>query len=244
MKNINYIVTGSVDAMGNDYAVTVRVLDVSSGQYPHNVDSFMGGGSELHKGVNDLMTKFIAGMSNVADATAAYKIGGPGPAGGIVFYDKGFVTDGWRYMEAAPTDFSAQWGAYGQSMSDTDTSVGSGKRNTQLIVERLKQLGESEAAAQLCAAMDVNGYKDWFLPSKGELNYMCWNLKLKGLGGFGSGWYWSSSQSNNLSAWAQRFFYYGYTEEQYNKFIEEYSFIEQYSFIKNLTGSVRAVRAF
>lgn len=39
----------------------------------------------------------------------AYKIGSDGPAGGIVFYDKGSVSDGWRYLEAAPSDFAYSW---------------------------------------------------------------------------------------------------------------------------------------
>ena len=38
-------------------------------------------------------------------------IGKKGPASGIVFYDKGIVSDGWRYLEAAPanTEFNADW---------------------------------------------------------------------------------------------------------------------------------------
>jgi hypothetical protein len=38
------------------------------------------------------------------------------------------------------------------------------------------------------------GYKDWFLPSAAELNLLYKNLAAAGLGNFGGGWYWSSSQ--------------------------------------------------
>jgi len=37
---------------------------------------------------------------------AALKVGDEGPAGGAVFYDKGKFTDGWRFLEAAPEDFT------------------------------------------------------------------------------------------------------------------------------------------
>ena len=39
-----------------------------------------------------------------------YKIGDTGPAGGIIFYDKGSKTDGWRYLEAAPADLRVVYG--------------------------------------------------------------------------------------------------------------------------------------
>jgi hypothetical protein len=94
-----------------------------------------------------------------------YKIRDRGPAGGYVFYDKGNASDGWQYLEAAPveTEFKADWGGYkvletkdkhGQnqieyiSVENTDTVVGSGKYNTELIVKRLQELGETERAAQ------------------------------------------------------------------------------------------------
>lgn len=40
-----------------------------------------------------------------------YQIGDRGPAGGIVFYDKGRVSEGWRYLEAASSDLdgSMNW---------------------------------------------------------------------------------------------------------------------------------------
>ena len=40
-----------------------------------------------------------------------YKVGDIGPAGGYVFYDKGFYSDGWRYIEAAPADLKVIDGA-------------------------------------------------------------------------------------------------------------------------------------
>jgi TolB-like protein len=238
LQNISYIVTGSLDAMGNDYAITVRVLDVSNGRFSHSDNDFMGSGSrDLYNGINGLMTKFVSGMSTgeggvIVQGTGAgktYNIGDFGPAGGIVFYDKGVFSNGWRYLEAAPaeTEFTAQWGAYQRDVPGTGAGVGSGKRNTEIIIERLNSFGESGRAAQLCANLNFDGYKDWFLPSKDELDLMYKNLKQKRLGGFGDRWYWSSSQSDSNLAWSQ-----------------DFSNGRQYLSGKNNTYSVRAVRAF
>jgi hypothetical protein len=66
-------------------------------------------------------------------------------------------------------------------------------------------LGDTGRAAQLAAAFTINGYADWFLPSKDELNQMYRFLKLNMLGNFSNNGYWSSSQANNDSAWHQSF---------------------------------------
>lgn len=34
----------------------------------------------------------------------SYRVHGKGPAGGLIFFDKGSVSNGWRYLEAAPLD--------------------------------------------------------------------------------------------------------------------------------------------
>ena len=135
-----------------------------------------------------------------------YIVGDTGPAGGIIFYDAGSIMNGWRYFEAALTDFSAQWGAASVNVADTGTAVGTGKQNTQLIINVLNQLGETGKAAQLCANLTFGEINDWFLPSRDELGLMYTNLKQNGLGDFGNGRYWSSSQNSSVSVWSQSFY--------------------------------------
>jgi hypothetical protein len=156
-----------------------------------------------------------------------YKIGDIGPAGGIVFYDKGIVSDGWRYLEAAParTEAEAVWGP-NMDITGTGTSVGSGMRNTQLIVAAS---GADESAARLCANLNVNEYTDWFLPSTEELDLMYKNLKLKGLGGFRDEFYWSSSQDSG---------------NYYHALTMLFSDGKQYIGYKDYSNNVRAIRGF
>jgi hypothetical protein len=183
---------------------------------------------------------FAQDANNKSGESKVYKIGDVGPAGGIVFYDKGVYSndksDGggadWRYLEAAPaeTEFSAEWGAYNFNVIGTGPTIGSGKGNTQLIIERLRTLGESGCAAQLCVKLNYKGFADWFLPSKDELDLMYKNLKQKNLGRFDAeNSYWSSSEVNTECAWYQSFKngrQYNYGNYKYNAF------------------KVRAIRAF
>jgi hypothetical protein len=105
--------------------------------------------------------------------------------------------------------------------------VGDGKRNTQIILEALRRAKETGRAAQVCAGYELNGYRDWFLPSKDELDLMYKNLKAKGVGLFSGEAYWSSSEDYNNFAWYQ---YFGDGSQNYST--------------RNSSYSVRAVRAF
>jgi len=137
----------------------------------------------------------------------SYRIGDTGPAGGIIFYDKGIFSNGWRYLEIAPAnyEFQAQWGLWDIYLKDeeilkgkTSTDIGRGKTNTEYLVSILKKHDELDRAADLCTILEINGYNDWFLPSSDELNIMYTNLKQKNLGNFQDHIYWSSSWSNDM----------------------------------------------
>lgn len=83
------------------------------------------------------------------------------------------------------------------------------------------------SAKTACEELILNGYSDWHLPLKEELNALFVNLKQVGVGGFASGYYWSSTEYNNYNAWLQNFNDGG--QSNYNK---------------NDGYNVRAVRAF
>jgi len=144
-----------------------------------------------------------------------YKIGDTGPAGGIIFYNKGHYSNGWQYLEAASSDQSA--GAAWSNIANTEigaaaqgTAIGTGLANSNAIVS---QVGHTASAAEICLdyTVDFEGvtYDDWFLPSRDELNRIYINLHLLGLGGFGSAWYWSSTEglagTGDFNAFAQLF---------------------------------------
>jgi hypothetical protein len=143
-----------------------------------------------------------------APATSSYKIGDTGPAGGIIFYDKGNNTGGWRYLEAAPqrTEAKVIW-SHERRVIDSvinQRALGLGKQNTQKIMEVFNNRGGGfDTAARTCVDLTINGFNDWFLPSFDELNWMYGNLHKKGIGEFKNerySYYWSSTQESSLSA--------------------------------------------
>jgi hypothetical protein len=138
-----------------------------------------------------------------------YKIGDTGPAGGIIFYDKGEFSDGWRYMEVAPasTEFDAHWGAYRSEDNyhideapGTRTMIGSGKRNTRIMIDYFCRWIKDDqySAAKIVDNFNYGGYSDWFIPSKDELDLIYKNIVLLDVGGFSSEGYGTSSQIYDL----------------------------------------------
>ena len=157
-----------------------------------------------------LVTLEAGSVTKVSATKTGFKFGERGPAGGIIFYDKGIMSAGWRYLEAAPSDQTDRNGILWNSSqyhsvdTRTDTAVGSGRANTKAIIT---VEGNGNYAAALCKKLTIGGFSDWFLPSKDELDLMYKNLKKAGFGSFGEGGFWSSSQKgfNTFNAWEQGF---------------------------------------
>jgi hypothetical protein len=112
------------------------------------------------------------------------EVGERGPAGGWIIVDKGEVSEGWRFLEAAPEDLSA-YGTWSFAYS-SDTGP---------------------SAEELANRYSRDGFDDWFLPAAEHLELMHAVLYTQGLGGFaGESLYWSSSQADSPgSAQAYRF---------------------------------------
>jgi hypothetical protein len=134
-----------------------------------------------------------------APPPTAYAIGDTGPAGGVVFY----VTNGGLHgLEAAPADSAnSPWGCVGTTVPQTRTAFGIGALNTAEIVTGC--VSAEVTAAEVANAFTLNGFSDWFLPSKDELYQLY--LQRNDVGGFASNYYWSSSQASADRAWFQYF---------------------------------------
>jgi uncharacterized repeat protein (TIGR02543 family) len=173
--------------------------------------TFGGWFTEVNGGGTEFTSSTVVTGDITVYAEWHYVIGDVGPAGGYIFYDKGSYSDGWRYLEAAPAS-NEEFTTWGENVTvGTDTAIGSGANNTVIIV---KKLGESAYAAKYCADLVVTKeeveYDDWFLPSRGEINYIYLNLASKNLGGFSHMQaYWSSSENIGYNVWSQYSFSVG-----------------------------------
>jgi hypothetical protein len=161
------------------------------------------------------------------------RLGEKGPGGGIVFYSGknvinkvDGVSDGGVYLEFLATDKYIAWGCKNTLVPATTLDW---KNDTPLIESVGKGAASSQAVVQTCptdtaagVALDFtnNGLSDWFLPSQGELNQLCWFVRGKvgpttqlcspddplvrtklGTYEFGNKTWWSSNDSRHDRAW-------------------------------------------
>lgn len=118
--------------------------------------------------------------------------------GGIIFY---IDATGKHGLIAATSDQSSgiHWGCDTTHIAGTSTEIGTGQANTTAIVNECSETG----AARICDDLVLNGYSDWFMPSKDELNQIY--LQRNVIGGIGNWSYWSSAEYESYRAWKQNF---------------------------------------
>ncbi|WP_052158304.1 MopE-related protein [Lacinutrix jangbogonensis] len=125
--------------------------------------------------------------------------------GGIVFWvDPNDNTKGLVCAASDQIKAANGWGCVGVLISGADgTAIGTGNQNT---IDIEAQCSTLNTAADICANLTLEGFSDWYLPSKDELNLMYLNLKVgANIGGFTNYVYWSSSEIDANKAWYQDF---------------------------------------
>jgi hypothetical protein len=98
--------------------------------------------------------------------------------------------------------YMSTYGCSGVSLGTTSTAMGTGISNSNILVTSCG----SNTVASICDALVVNGYSDWFLPSKDELSKVYQNYSL--VGGVyptQSQGVWSSSEFNASSGYVCSF---------------------------------------
>jgi hypothetical protein len=125
--------------------------------------------------------------------TNAYALGDT-CQGGTIAYLNG--SGGGLVVPASDQGSLVKWlNTTEETTNATGTAMGTGDANTRQIVA---VQGAGTYAAQLCYDLVSGGFSDWFLPSKDELN----NLNKSYVPNYQStGYYWSSSESNQYDAW-------------------------------------------
>ena len=222
MLGAQSIISGTFSDTGIGYRLRIRTINVATAV----IEALSTANVKYAEDIN-----FMLSAAKTAPASSkpakhrqptqktgnTYKIGDWGPAGGIVFYDKGSVSNGWRYLEAAPAEtetmttllsykgkdgYGIDYGKYEAFQRKTD--IGAGQENTRNIIDVLAAWDLPQGPALKYAQdLDYDGFKDWFIPSIGELELMYKNLFQRGFGDFSDSSqgtiYLSSSMISNYS---------------------------------------------
>ena len=136
-----------------------------------------------------------------AEALTVHHIG-DAFGGGVIFY---LDATGKHGLIAAKKDISTtgvRWYNKGYVLiGNTLSSIGTGASNTAKIIN--KQGNTGSYAAKLCADLVLNGFSDWYLPSRKEIGQMYRNRSV--VPGLQATNYWSSTEVDLNNAYSEIF---------------------------------------
>lgn len=117
------------------------------------------------------------------------------------------------FVTPADQHAAAYWGTY--NFTTGETSMTDGITNTNNLVVHVTN-GDgtynptpdaapngTPNAGLICYNLVANGYSDWYLPARDELNVIYTNRVA--IGGLSADGYWSSTENNATTAWGQIF---------------------------------------
>ena len=207
-KGVAYNGTWNFLFLNDEFHMNINLEGDSEVASDWNIDRktvYSGTGLRLTNSPKDYV------LEQSCESQLEYAIGETGPSGGIVFYDKGFYSLGWRYIEVAAKDSGFfEWGCLNSDVAEAiATEIGSGLLNTAAIVNFHDQLSNyylnpavcnvlnnGTVAAQEAVVENFGHYTDWYLPSAAELQLIYQNVHLAHLGNFAGTAYWTSTQAS------------------------------------------------
>jgi hypothetical protein len=223
-------IAGNITATSNTTLTTLPNLEsvgtIGSGIWSATTIAVNKGGTGLTvSGTNGQVLTSTAAGTLTWTTPASGGGGGGSPVhaigeaygGGIVFYvydggDHGLITCTANLL-LPNGSFLVRW--YGGSYTNTRAranGIGGGLKNTAIAIANQAATDGLDFAATLCnqytVTETINGvqttYGDWYLPSLTELKLLYAQKTIVG-GFFHPGYYWSSTEFDNISAWFVNF---------------------------------------
>ncbi len=179
---------------------------------------------------NSAGTSYSTPISFTTGATTTNYTIGQAYGGGTIFYIDGTghgLIAALSDQGTVPWDLNNSGGSFAVTGA-TDTSLGSGLKNTTAIKTTLLSAGSYAANI---ATQTANGYSDWYLPSLGELQLMYINLASAKLGNLSSSnVYWSASEYS--------------ADATHQAWVKDFGNNSMYGYWKSNKANVRAIRKF
>lgn len=231
-KAINSGISGNTRSLQTDLLLTSTICNCSS-LPPAMIESLLNNGytnqdlidfqipaQDLLDGGLTIQELFDAGQTPIDlynGGVPLNMIYGNSYNGGLIFYLDTESIYPFEGLVAAANDQSTgvAWGCSSIDLNGDDNTIapeldgiGNGQANTSAIVNLCT---ESGIAAKLCNDLVLNGYSDWFLPSRDELNLMYQNIGFgatasnENIGNFSASLYWSSSERDASNSWVREF---------------------------------------